>query len=153
MIVAFENLKPERLKLRQAVQGALRRRWTFSLMLSISLVPQCILPKNWPFLRSGTNDHTVQCLTEMLFLDSMLMIIIVTNLAWEPIPQDLYPWWHSKSIILPRDFAWNPFSLVNLVPKLSQDDALGKGLVELLTTWGISLFSAASWKVYKILIK
>ena len=73
----------------------------------------------------------------MLFLDSMLMIIIVTNLAWEPIPQDLYPWWHSKSIIFPRDFAWNPFSLVNLVPKLSQDDALGKGLVELLTTWGI----------------
>ena len=30
-------------------------------------------------------------LMEMLFLDSMLMIIIVTDLGWEPVSQDLYP--------------------------------------------------------------
>ena len=30
-------------------------------------------------------------LMEMLFLGSMLIIIIVTNFAWEPVSQDLYP--------------------------------------------------------------
>ena len=30
-------------------------------------------------------------LMEMLSLDSMLMIIIVTDLGWEPVSQDLYP--------------------------------------------------------------
>ena len=37
-------------------------------------------------------------LMEMLFLGSMLMIIIVTDLAWEPVSQDLYPWLHSNSV-------------------------------------------------------
>ena len=35
-------------------------------------------------------QHNV-LLMEMLFLGSMLMITIVTNLAWEPISQALYP--------------------------------------------------------------
>ena len=123
-------------------------------MLSLSLVWQYISPKNWPFLRSGTNDHTVQCLTEILFLDSMLMIIIVTNLAWEPVSQDLYPWLHSSSIILPRDLAWNPFSLVNLVPVIS-GRYFGKRSGGILTAlrYSFYLFSAASWKVYKVLLK
>ena len=108
-------------------------------MLSLSLVQQCISPKNWPFLRSGTNDHTVQCLTEMLFLDSTLMIIIVTNLAWEPISQDLYPWLHSSNIILPRDLAWNPFSLVNLVP-VTSGRCLGKRSGGILTTLRYSFY-------------
>ena len=30
-------------------------------------------------------------LMEMLFLGSMLIIIIIKNLAWEPVSQDLYP--------------------------------------------------------------
>ena len=30
-------------------------------------------------------------LMEMLFLGSMLILIIVTNLAWEPVSQDLSP--------------------------------------------------------------
>ena len=30
-------------------------------------------------------------LMEMLFLGSILIIIIVTNLAWESLSQDLYP--------------------------------------------------------------
>ena len=65
MLVAAQKLKMyivKELKLRQAVQGPLRRR-TFSLKLSLDLVQQCVLPKNWPFFRSGTNDHTPQCLT------------------------------------------------------------------------------------------
>ena len=34
--------------------------------------------------------HHNVLLMEMLFLGSMLMITIVTNLAWEPISQALY---------------------------------------------------------------
>ena len=57
-------------------------------MLSLSLVPQSILPKNglslgWELI---TTQHNV---LEMLFLGSMLMIVIVTNHAWEPVSQDL----------------------------------------------------------------
>ena len=39
----------------QGVQGPSRRRWTFSL--SLSLAHQCIMPKNWRFFRSGTKDY------------------------------------------------------------------------------------------------
>ena len=65
-------------------------------MLSLSLVQQCISPKNWPLFRSGTNNHTQHkvLLMEMLFLDSrsmIIMIIIVTDLAWELVSQDLCP--------------------------------------------------------------
>ena len=35
-------------------------------------------------------QHSV-LLMETLFLGCVLMIIIVTNLAWEPVSQDLYP--------------------------------------------------------------
>ena len=53
----------------------------------------------------------------MLFLDSILMIIIVTNLAWESVSQQQY--------ISPRNMVlWNSpnsFLLANLVLKLSQD--------------------------------
>ena len=65
VLVAVQRLKMyivKELKLRQSVQGPLRRR-TLSLMLSLDLVQQCVLPKNWPFFRSVTNDHTPQCLT------------------------------------------------------------------------------------------
>ena len=51
------------LKPREAVQGPLRRRQTFWIMLSLSLVQQCTLPKKGPFFRSRTNDHTAQCPT------------------------------------------------------------------------------------------
>ena len=79
------------LKLTQAVQSPVRRRQTFSLMLSLSLV------QHVSCLRTGlslggelmTTQHNA-LLMEMLFLGSML-IIIVTNLAWEPVSQDLYP--------------------------------------------------------------
>ena len=35
-------------------------------------------------------QHNV-LLMEMLFFGSMLIIIIIKNLAWEPVSQDLYP--------------------------------------------------------------
>ena len=61
-------------------------------MLILSLVQQCILPKNWLFLRSRADNYTASVLLmEMLFLGYMLLIIIVTNLVWEPVSQDLYP--------------------------------------------------------------
>ena len=90
-------------------------------------------------------------LMEMLFLGSMVMVIIVTNLAWEPVSQDLYPWWHSSSVSRPEKFAQNPFSLVNLVTQLSQDVCLWKGFGGTCTTLKCSfyLFSATSLEVYK----
>ena len=36
-----------------------------------------------------TTQHNA-LLMEMLFSGSMLIIIIVTNLAWEPVSQDMY---------------------------------------------------------------
>ena len=91
---------------------------------------------------------------EMLFLDSVLMIIIITNLAWKPVSQDLYLWWHSNSISHPETLP-EPFSLANLVPKLSQDVCLEKGSGGTLTTlrYSFYLFSAASWEVYRTLLK
>ena len=46
-------------------------------------------------------QHNV-LLMEMLFLGPMLMIWIITNLSWEPISQDLYPWLHSNNISCPE---------------------------------------------------
>ena len=101
------------------------------------------LPLSWELM---VTHHVL--LMNMLFLGSMLMIIIVTNLAWEPVSQDLYPWLHSSSIILPRDLAWNPFSLVNLVAKLSLHVCLGKGFGGTFTTWGIIfIFSRSQLKI------
>ena len=69
--------------------------------------------------------HHNVLLMEMLLLGSMLIIIIVTNLAWEPVSQDLYQI-TQQQYISPRDIVWKLFSLANLVPKLSQDVCLGK---------------------------
>ena len=85
--------------------------------------------------------------------DSMLMII--TNLAWKPVSQDLCPRLHSNSISRPERDAWNPFSLANLVLKLSQEVCLGKGSGGTLTTLRHSFYlpSAASWGARKALLK
>ena len=89
-------------------------------------------------------------LMEMLFLSSMVIIIIVTNLAWEPVSQDQSPWLHSNSGILPRDVVGNSFFLSNLVLKLSQDACLGKGYDGILTTlrYSFYLFSAKALTVW-----
>ena len=85
-------------------------------------------------------------LKEMLFLGSILIIIIVTNLAWESLSQDLVPLITQQQYILPRDIARNPFSLANVVPKLSQDVYLAKGSGGTPTTlrYSFHLFSVAS---------
>ena len=125
-------------------------------MLSLSLVHNVSCPRT--SLASGpelmTTQHNV-LLIEMLFLGSMLMILIVTNLAWECVSQDLSLRLHSNSISHPETFTQNPFSLANLVPKLPRMCALGKDLVDCLQTFRYSfyLFSAANWEVYKALLK
>ena len=55
----------------------------------------------------------------------------------------------------PWDITQNPFSLENLVPKLSQEICLGKGSGGILTTlrYSFYLFSATSWKVYSAPLK
>ena len=125
-------------------------------MLSLSLVHNVSCPRTG--LASGpelmTTQHNV-LLIGMPFLGSMLMILIVTNLAWERVSQDSSFWLHSNSISHPEIFTQNPFSLANIVPKLSRMYALGKDLVKFLQTlrYSFYLFSAASWEVYKALLK
>ena len=79
---------------------------------------------------------------EMLFLDSMLITIIVTNLAWEHVSQQQYVCLAQKHVAL------SSFLLVNLVLNLSQDACFGKGSNGTLTTlkYSFYLFSAASLK-------
>ena len=93
-------------------------------------------------------------LREILFLGSMLMIIIVTTLAWEPVSQEV-PLITQQQYVSPRVSCPELFSLANLVPKLSQDVCLGKGSSVTLTTliYSFYLFSAASRRVYTALPK
>ena len=93
-------------------------------------------------------------LVEMLFLGSMLMTVIVTNLAWGPVSQDLSPWWHSNSLPCPQTLprALSPWLVWG---QLSQDVCLGGGSGGALTTsrYSFSLFLAASWEVSNALLK
>ena len=95
-------------------------------------------------------EHKV-LLMEMLSWGSVLTIIIVTYLAWKPISQDLSPWLHSQQYTSPRGQAQKPISLVNLVPKLSQDICLGKGSSGTLTTSRYSYLSSAAIEKYIML--
>ena len=144
------------LKLRQAVQGPVRRRQTFSLMLSLSLVQQCILPENWPFFRSRADDYTPQCLTHVNAFPRPYVNDFNYNKYFLGIYiSRLVPLITQQQYILPRDFVWNLFSLANLVPKLSQDICLGKGPNRTLKMlrYSFHLFSAASWEIYKVPLK
>ena len=98
-------------------------------------------------------QHNV-LLTEMLFLGSVLMIIILTHLAWEPVSQEV-PLITQQQYISPRVSCPELLSLANLVPKLSQDVCLGKGFDGLLTTlrYSFYLFSTSSWEVYEAWLK
>ena len=142
--------------LRQAVQGPVRRRQTFSLMLSLSLVQQCILLENWPFFRSRANDYTAQCLTHGNAFPRPYVNDFNYNKSFlGTYISRLVPLITQQQYILPRDFVWNLFSLANLVPKLSQDICLGKGPNRTLTMlrYSFHLFSAASWEIYKVPLK
>ena len=94
-------------------------------------------------------------LREILFLGSMLMIIIVTNLAWEPVCQDLCLWLHCNSISGPETLSGTCSPWLILCQSYLRMYVLGKGLMELLQGWDILffLFSAASWEVYKVPFK
>ena len=98
-------------------------------------------------------QHNV-LLMEMLFWGSMLMIVIVTNLAWEPIPQDLYPWLHSNSISCPETLSGTCFPWLILYQSYLRM-YVWKGPNRPLTTlrYSFYLFSAASWEVYKVPLK
>ena len=76
-------------------------------------------------------------LMEMLFLGSMLIIIIVTNFAWEPVSQDLYPWLHSNSISCPETVPRTYSPRLILYQTYLRMYVLGKGPLELLQPWGI----------------
>ena len=131
----------------------MKRKQTFSLMLSLSLVQQCILPENWPFFRSRTNTQHNVLLMEMLYLGSMLIIIIVANLAWELVSHDLYHWLHSNSISCPETVVWNLFSLAHLAPKLCQNMCIEKGPNEAYADFLARLETAISCNVIKKEVK
>ena len=111
-------------------------------MLSLSLVQQGILSENWPFFRSGTNDHTTQCIIHgnAFYVNNYhCNRSCLGNLSGY-----LYPWLHSNSISHPET-----------LPKLSQDVCLGERSGGTLTTsrYSFYLLSAASWEVYKVVLK
>ena len=144
------------LKLRQAIQGPLRKRQAFSLMFSLSLVQQCILPENWPFFRSRADDYTPQCLTHVNAFPRPYVNDFNYNKYFLGIYiSRLVPLITQQQYILPRDFVWNLFSLANLVPKLSQDVCLGKRSDGILSTlrYHFYLFPVASWKLYNAPLK
>ena len=60
-----------------------------------------------------------------------------------------------QQYILPRDVVWNLFSLVNLVPKLSQEVCIRNEPNRTLTRlrYSFHLCSAASWEIYKVPLK
>ena len=125
-------------------------------MLSLSLVQQCILPENWPFLRSRTNDYTVWCYTHgNAFLQLYVNDYNCNKYCLGTCISRLVALITQQWYILPRDIVWNLFSLANLVPKLSQDICLGKGPSGTLTTlrYSFYLFLAASWEVCKVPLK
>ena len=124
-------------------------------MLSLSLVQQCISPKNWPFFKSRTYEHGNVLLT--LYVkdyncNKACQGTCYSRLLWL-ITQQQY--------ISPREVVGNhspsqdPCSLANLVLKLPQDVFLQKGSGETLTTsrYSIYLFSAASWEVCNAMLK
>ena len=143
-------------KLRQAVQGPIKKRQTFLLLLSLSLLQQYILPENWPFFRSRTNDYIVQCLThENAFLRLCVNDYNYKKYCLGTCISKLVPLITQQQYILPRDIVWKLFSLANLVPKLSQDVCLSKEPSGTLTTlrYSFYLFLAASWEVCKVPLK
>ena len=71
-------------------------------------------------------------LMEMFFLDSMLMTLIVTSLAWEPVSAEVYPRLHSNSISSPETLPGTGSPWLILCQSYLRMNALEKGLVELL---------------------
>ena len=125
-------------------------------MLSLSLVQQYILPENWPFFRSRTNDHTAECLSHgNAFLRLYLNYYNCNKSCLGSYISRVVPLLTQQQYVLHRDIVWNLFSLANLVPKLSQHVCLEKGPNRPLTSlrYSFYLFSATSWEIYKVPLK
>ena len=99
------------------------------LKLSLSFVQRCILPKNGPSFRSGTNNHTAQCLTHG---DAFLRLYVndynCNKSRVGTCFSRLVPLITQQQYVYPRDVAQNPFSLANHLRMY----AVGNGLVEFL---------------------
>ena len=143
------------LKLTQTVQVPIKRKQTFSLMLSLSLVQQRILPENWHFFSSRTNDYTAQCLTHgNAFLRLYVNDYNCNKSCLGTCFSRLIPRLHSNSISHPEMLSGTCY-LWLILCQLSQDVCLGKGSGGTLTMlrYSFYLFSAASWEVYKAQLK
>ena len=92
-------------------------------------------------------------LIEMLFFDSMLTIIIVTKLAWEPYLKTCPPDYTAMVYFGPR--RCSEAILPGWSHRLFQDVCLGGESGGALTTsrYSFSLFSAVSWEVSNALLK
>ena len=124
-------------------------------MLSLSPVQQCILPKNWPFFTSRTNDYTTQCLTHKnAFLRLYVNDYNCNKSCLGTCFSRLIPRLHSNSISHPEMLSGTCY-LWLILCQLSQDVCLGKGSGGTLTMlrYSFYLFSAASWEVYKVPLK
>ena len=125
-------------------------------MLFLNLVQQCILPQNWPFFRSQNNGHTAKCLTHgNSFLRHYVNDYNCYKSCLGTCFSILLPLITQQQYISPREDARNPFSLANLVLKLSQEVCLGKGSGGTVTTLRHSfhLSSATSWGARKAPLK
>ena len=124
-------------------------------MLSLSLVQQCILPKNLPFFMSRTYEKGNVLLT--LYVKDYNCNKACQGTCYSRLLHLIT----QQQYISPREVVWNhfpwqdPCSLANLVLKLSQDVFLQKGSGETLTIlrYSIYLFSAASWEVCNAMLK
>ena len=131
------------LKLKQTVQGPIKRKQTFSLMFSLRLVQQYTWPENWPFFRSKTNDYTAQCLThENAFLRLYVNDYNCNKSCPEMLSGICSPW-----LILCQSYLW--------IYVLGKGKNSNKSSNRTLTTlrYSFYLFSTTSWEIYKVPLK
>ena len=69
---------------------------------------------------------------EMFFLGSMLIAVIVTNFAWEPVSQDFRLVITHNSVSCPEKLPGTHSPWLILCQNYLRMNALGKGLMELL---------------------
>ena len=103
---------------------------------------QCILPENWSFFRSGTNDHRAQSLThENAFLRLCVNDHNCNISCLETNFSRLVPLITQQQYMsLPETEPGTPSPWLILYQSYLGMYALGKGLMELLQPWGIILF-------------
>ena len=114
-------------KLKQTVQGPIKKKQTLLLMLSLSPVQQCILRKTDLSFGPELMIYTAQCLTHgNAFLRLYVNDYNYNKSCLKTCISRLAPLIAQQQYILPRDIVQNLFSLANIVPKLSLDVCLEK---------------------------